>query len=140
MLNMSEMKWNYVRLKFYGRMWQLNWAGKAASIFMEMWKSFSSSKIPSFFLLTCWCMTKFSSSCACYFPRAALDIKENNWQDFKQRISPFPFPFSFSDPLRHFNWAVAAAFNVSVFPLFYFYFYFDFASGFLHRSPLGKSA
>lgn len=130
----AQILWSNVR--------QLNWASKAASIFMEIWKSFSLLGLTAPFcssLFSCWCMTKFSSSGACYFPRAPLDFKENNWQDFKQRISLlfisiFPTPFATSIE----RWRLLLMFLF--FRCFYFLFILIWPAASCTAQPPGKSA
>lgn len=90
-------------------------------------------------LFSCWCMTKFSSSGACYFPRAPLDFKENNWQDFKQRISLlfisiFPTPFATSIE----RWRLLLMFLF--FRCFYFLFILIWPAASCTAQPPGKSA
>lgn len=134
-LNASEMTWNLV----CGSKFMVECV--AVKLSREIWKSFSFLRAGSF-LFSGRCMTKFSpATCACYFPRAPPryqrkhttgKISSNGFRNH------FPQPVSFS----HFNWAAAAAFNVSVFPgsflYFRFRFYFDLARGTL--TPSGKSA
>lgn len=98
-LNGDEVKWNFVWLKFYGRMWLLNWA-ETSSIFMEIWMCFflwsAGAAVCSSFLLT-GRVTKFSSFGTCFFHVHSSISKETT---------------------GNFNCEAAAAFNVLFFCCF----------------------